>query len=71
MSGGVTVPTVSHGQAFALEFIVTFILMLVNMAMATDTCAVRTIPIKYSAQFRLHFVVALFCERSVLASNTS
>ncbi|EXC35012.1 putative aquaporin NIP5-1 [Morus notabilis] len=40
MSGGVTVPTVSHGQAFALEFIVTFILMLVNMAVVTDTRAV-------------------------------
>lgn len=41
MSGGVTVPTVSHGQAFALEFIVTFILMFVITAVATDTRAVR------------------------------
>uniref|UniRef100_A0A803P0A2 Uncharacterized protein n=1 Tax=Cannabis sativa TaxID=3483 RepID=A0A803P0A2_CANSA len=39
-SGGVTVPTVPNGQAFALEFIVTFILMFVNMAVATDTRAV-------------------------------
>nr|AWT24415.1 aquaporin [Prunus avium]AWT24423.1 aquaporin [Prunus cerasifera] len=40
MSGGVTVPSVSHGQAFALEFIVTFILMFTITAVATDTRAV-------------------------------
>ncbi|KAL5581636.1 hypothetical protein UlMin_014078 [Ulmus minor] len=39
MSGGVTVPTVSHGQAFAIEFIVTFILMFTITAVATDTRA--------------------------------
>ncbi|KAM1240329.1 hypothetical protein ACFX2J_045661 [Malus domestica] len=37
MSGGVTVPSVSNGQAFALEFIVMFILMFTITAVATDT----------------------------------
>ncbi|KAK1272662.1 Aquaporin NIP3-1 [Acorus gramineus] len=40
MSGGVTVPSVSAGQAFALEFVTTFILMFVITAVATDTRAV-------------------------------
>ncbi|XP_050268749.1 probable aquaporin NIP5-1 [Quercus robur] len=40
MSGGVTVPTVSTGQAFALEFIITFNLLFVVTAVATDTRAV-------------------------------
>ena len=40
MSGGVTVPSVGHGRAFALEFIVTFILMFIITAVATDTRAV-------------------------------
>uniref|UniRef100_A0A2N9I8Z3 Aquaporin n=1 Tax=Fagus sylvatica TaxID=28930 RepID=A0A2N9I8Z3_FAGSY len=40
MSGGVTVPSVSHGQAFALEFIITFNLLFVVTAVATDTRAV-------------------------------
>lgn len=40
MSGGVTVPSVSNGQGFALEFIVTFILMFTITAVATDTRAV-------------------------------
>ena len=42
-SGGVTVPkvTVTDAQAFALEFIVTFVLMFVTTAVATDTRAVR------------------------------
>ncbi|KAH0983878.1 hypothetical protein GBA52_011055 [Prunus armeniaca] len=40
MSGGVTVPSVNHGQAFALEFIVTFILMFTIIGVATDTRAV-------------------------------
>ncbi|CAH2070905.1 unnamed protein product [Thlaspi arvense] len=39
MSGGVTVPSVSVGQAFALEFIITFILLFVVTAVATDTRA--------------------------------
>lgn len=41
MSGGVTVPSVSIGQAFALEFLITFNLMFVVTAVATDTRAVR------------------------------
>ncbi|CAM8877785.1 unnamed protein product [Rhodiola kirilowii] len=40
MSGGVTVPSVSSSQAFALEFIATFNLMFVITAVATDTRAV-------------------------------
>nr|XP_011470849.1 PREDICTED: probable aquaporin NIP5-1 isoform X2 [Fragaria vesca subsp. vesca] len=40
MSGGVTVPSVSDGQAFALEFIITFNLLFVVTAVATDTRAV-------------------------------
>ncbi|KAL5722923.1 putative aquaporin NIP5-1 [Ranunculus cassubicifolius] len=40
LSGGVTVPHVSTGQAFALEFIITFQLMFVITAVATDTRAV-------------------------------
>lgn len=40
LSGGVTVPTVSVGQAFATEFIITFILLFVVTAVATDTRAV-------------------------------
>ncbi|KAG2379718.1 Aquaporin NIP6-1 NOD26-like intrinsic protein [Vigna angularis] len=39
MSGGVTVPSVGYGQAFATEFIVSFILMFVVTAVATDTRA--------------------------------
>ena len=41
MSGGVTVPSVSIGQAFALEFLITFNLLFVVTAVATDTRAVR------------------------------
>ncbi|XP_004496427.1 probable aquaporin NIP5-1 [Cicer arietinum] len=40
LTGGVTVPTVSIGQAFATEFIITFILLFVVTAVATDTRAV-------------------------------
>ncbi|KAE7995925.1 hypothetical protein FH972_000682 [Carpinus fangiana] len=40
MSGGVTVPAVSTGQAFALEFIVTYTFLFVITAVATDTRAV-------------------------------
>ncbi|TQE12841.1 hypothetical protein C1H46_001487 [Malus baccata] len=39
MSGGVTVPTVNTGQAFGLEFIITFNLLFVVTAVATDTRA--------------------------------
>jgi aquaporin NIP len=43
LSGGVTVPSASTstGQAFALEFIITFNLLFVVTAVATDTRAVR------------------------------
>lgn len=54
MLGGVTVPTVSNGKAFAFEFIPTFILMFVNMAMA-DKRAVRTVPTISSTQFHFTF----------------
>ncbi|MQL72307.1 hypothetical protein Taro_004656 [Colocasia esculenta] len=40
LSGGVTVPSVSTAQAFFLEFVTTFILMFVIVAVATDTRAV-------------------------------
>lgn len=40
MGGGVTVPSGSYGQAFSLEFIITFNLMFVVTAVATDTRAV-------------------------------
>lgn len=40
MAGGVTVPSVSYGQAFAIEFVITFILLFVVTAVATDTRAV-------------------------------
>lgn len=39
--GGVTVPSGTYGQAFALEFIISFNLMFVITAVATDTRAVR------------------------------
>ncbi|XP_038718612.1 aquaporin NIP6-1 [Tripterygium wilfordii] len=40
MGGGVTVPADGYGQAFALEFIISFNLMFVVTAVATDTRAV-------------------------------
>ncbi|MQM12639.1 hypothetical protein Taro_045556 [Colocasia esculenta] len=40
LSGGVTVPSVSTAQAFFLEFVTTFILMFVIVAITTDTRAV-------------------------------
>ncbi|KAF8028109.1 hypothetical protein BT93_E0881 [Corymbia citriodora subsp. variegata] len=39
-NGGVTVPSVNIGQAFALEFLATFMLAFVIVAVATDTRAV-------------------------------
>lgn len=42
MSGGVTVPAVNVHEAFALEFVITFILMFIITAVATDTRAVST-----------------------------
>ncbi|XP_022159570.1 probable aquaporin NIP5-1 [Momordica charantia] len=40
ISGGVTVPSLNTGQAFALEFLITFNLLFVITAVATDTRAV-------------------------------
>ncbi|KAK1262623.1 Aquaporin NIP3-1 [Acorus gramineus] len=40
MSGGVTVPSIPTGQAFALEFMISFNLLFVVTAVATDTRAV-------------------------------
>ena len=42
MSGGVTVPSVSVGQAFAFEFIITFNLVFDVTTVATDTRGVRS-----------------------------
>lgn len=55
MGGGVTLPgpTVGYAQAFALEFIITFNLMFVVTAVATDTRAVRT-------PFFLHFLLCIY-----------
>ncbi|KAB1208655.1 putative aquaporin NIP5-1 [Morella rubra] len=39
-AGGVTVPSGNMGQAFALEFVITFTLLFVITGVATDTCAV-------------------------------
>lgn len=43
MSGGVTVPSTSDGQAFILEFVISFNLLFVVTAVATDTRAVCTL----------------------------
>lgn len=56
MSGGVTVPAVSIGQAFALEFIITFTLLFVITAVATDKCAVCILLISYYGKLYLHFL---------------
>ena len=42
MSGGVTVPSVGTGQAFALEFLIAFNLLFVVTAVTTDPRVVRT-----------------------------
>lgn len=49
MGGGVTVPSGPYGQAFALEFIISFNLMFVVTAVATDTRAVRNSYKRFSA----------------------
>jgi aquaporin NIP len=54
MGGGVTVPSGGHGQAFALEFIISFILMFVVTAVATDTRAVSTCYLISSLQTLFH-----------------
>ncbi|KAJ8431572.1 hypothetical protein Cgig2_025614 [Carnegiea gigantea] len=59
MSGGVTVPSVSIGQAFALEFLITFNLMFVVTAVATDTRAVGELAgIAVGATVMLNILVA-------------
>lgn len=61
MSGGVTVPSVSTGQAFALEFIITFNLLFVVTAVATDTRAVCTfsLVILINQKQSIHFFIFL------------
>ncbi|KAJ4969791.1 hypothetical protein NE237_002890 [Protea cynaroides] len=59
MSGGITVPTVNTRQAFAVEFIITFILMFVIFAVATDPRAVRELAgIAIGAAVMLNILVA-------------
>ncbi|KZV16848.1 hypothetical protein F511_39079 [Dorcoceras hygrometricum] len=59
LSGGVTVPSVSDGQAFALEFLITFNLLFVVTAVATDTRAVGELAgIAVGATVLLNILVA-------------
>lgn len=59
MGGGVTVPSVNYGQAFALEFIITFNLMFVVTAVATDTRAVGELAgIAVGATVMLNILIA-------------
>ncbi|KAJ7952226.1 Aquaporin NIP5-1 like [Quillaja saponaria] len=59
MSGGVTVPSVSTGQAFALEFLITFNLLFVVTSVATDTRAVGELAgIAVGATVMLNILVA-------------
>ncbi|OIW11965.1 hypothetical protein TanjilG_02172 [Lupinus angustifolius] len=59
MNGGVTVPIVGYGQAFALEFIITFNLMFVVTAVATDTRAVGELAgIAVGATVMLNILIA-------------
>lgn len=59
LSGGVTVPSVSTGQAFALEFLITFNLLFVVTAVATDTRAVGELAgIAVGATVMLNILVA-------------
>lgn len=61
MSGGVTIPsvTVTTGQAFALEFLITFNLLFVVTAVATDTRAVGELAgIAVGATVMLNILVA-------------
>lgn len=58
-SGGVTIPSGSYGQAFALEFIITFNLMFVVTAVATDTRAVGELAgIAVGATVMLNILIA-------------
>ncbi|GAB2228226.1 hypothetical protein Droror1_Dr00010056 [Drosera rotundifolia] len=59
MGGGVTVPSVNSGQAFTLEFIITFNLMFVVTAVATDTRAVGELAgIAVGATVMLNILIA-------------
>ncbi|XP_021771367.1 aquaporin NIP6-1-like [Chenopodium quinoa] len=59
MGGGVTVPSVNYGQAFALEFIIAFNLMFVVTAVATDTRAVGELAgIAVGATVMLNILIA-------------
>lgn len=59
MNGGVTIPSVSNGQAFALEFLITFNLLFVVTAVATDTRAVGELAgIAVGATVMLNILVA-------------
>ncbi|XP_044476697.1 probable aquaporin NIP5-1 [Mangifera indica] len=59
MSGGVTIPSVTNGQAFALEFLITFNLLFVVTAVATDTRAVGELAgIAVGATVMLNVLVA-------------
>ncbi|XP_058734366.1 aquaporin NIP6-1-like [Vicia villosa] len=59
MNGGVTVPSVEYGQAFALEFIISFNLMFVVTAVATDTRAVGELAgIAVGATVMLNILIA-------------
>ncbi|XP_022969785.1 probable aquaporin NIP5-1 [Cucurbita maxima] len=59
MSGGVTVPSVGTGQAFALEFLITFNLLFVVTAVTTDTRVVRELAgISVGATVMLNILIA-------------
>lgn len=59
MSGGVTLPSVTYGQAFALEFLISFNLLFVVTAVATDTRAVGELAgIAVGATVMLNILVA-------------
>lgn len=58
-SGGVTIPAGGYAQAFALEFIITFNLMFVVTAVATDTRAVGELAgIAVGATVMLNILIA-------------
>ncbi|KAF6156799.1 hypothetical protein GIB67_033268 [Kingdonia uniflora] len=59
LAGGVTVPSVGTSQAFALEFVITFNLLFVVTAVATDTRAVGELAgIAVGATVMLNILVA-------------
>ncbi|KAL0429741.1 UNVERIFIED_CONTAM: Aquaporin NIP6-1 [Sesamum radiatum] len=59
MGGGVTIPAVGYAQAFSLEFIISFNLMFVVTAVATDTRAVGELAgIAVGATVMLNILIA-------------